>query len=564
MRKPLPACLFLGFFLSPGVHAADAPTQLPCRADFEPADAAYPFLRSGTEGIDIPAGSVIGQVHYTRLPIFNEADPDENRAIYRWANDVHILTREHVVTRQMLFAPGDTYDPRVLQESARLLRRQEHLFDADIRPVSLCDNVVDVEVITKDTWSFTPSLSFDRSGGDNTYGFFLQESNVLGYGKQIILEASNDVDRSSVGLRYNDPNLFGTRLTTELAWIDSDDGDQQLIDLRLPFYELDSTRAWALRLDNTEREDPQFRRGTRVTEVRHDIRDYSLEYGVSRGLEDGWVRRWTLGWRQRDDRFSDSDDRPPPSPFPVDRELSYPYIGVEWIEDAFTTAFNLDRLYRTEDLHLGLRLQARLGYAAENFGSRGDWLVLDGSVSDTLRYTGTDLLQHSLQWEGLWDLDEEEARDVLLSYQARYFHRRSDTRAFFARFETSWSKDLNTHRQVELGGLNGARGFRNRFQTGDSHAVLSLEERVYTDIHLWNLIRVGGAVFLDIGRTWKPEPGAETDDPLLANAGFGLRLASSKASSSRIVHIDFAFPLTNRDDPQVDSFEVAVNIKGAF
>src|SRR5690554_3706993 len=113
MRKPLPACLFLGFFLSPGVHAADAPTQLPCRADFEPADAAYPFLRSGTEGIDIPAGSVIGQVHYTRLPIFNEADPDENRAIYRWANDVHILTREHVVTRQMLFAPGDTYDPRV-------------------------------------------------------------------------------------------------------------------------------------------------------------------------------------------------------------------------------------------------------------------------------------------------------------------------------------------------------------------------------------------------------------------------------------------------------------------
>src|SRR5690606_38338571 len=112
------------------------------------------------------------------------------------------------------------------------------------------------------------------------------------YGRQIVLEASNDVDRSSVGLRYNDPNLFGTRLTTELAWIDSDDGDQQLIDLRLPFYELDSTRAWALRLDNTEREDPQFRRGARVTEVRHDNRDYSLEYGVSRGLEDGWVRRW--------------------------------------------------------------------------------------------------------------------------------------------------------------------------------------------------------------------------------------------------------------------------------
>src|SRR5690606_688383 len=147
-------------------------------------------------------------------------DPDEDRRLYRWANDFHALTRERVVARQMLFAPGDPYDARLLQESARILRRQEYLYAADIRPASLCGNVVDVEVITRDTWSLTPSISFDRSGGDNTYGIFLQESNVLGNGKQIILEASNDVDRSSIGLRYNDANLLGTRMTTELAWVD--------------------------------------------------------------------------------------------------------------------------------------------------------------------------------------------------------------------------------------------------------------------------------------------------------------------------------------------------------
>src|SRR5690606_10811613 len=150
-----------------------------------------------------------------------------------------------------------------------------------------------------------------------------------------------------------------------------------------------------------------------------------------------------------------------------------------------------------------------------DFGAQGDWLVLDGVLSDTLRYTGNELLQHSLQWEGLWNLDDEEARDVLLSYEARYFHRQTDDRSFFARLAASWSRNLNAQRQVVLGGLEGARGFKNRLQTGDRHVLLSLEERVYTDIHLWNLIRVGGAVFVDVGRTWNPEPGAETDEPLL-------------------------------------------------
>src|SRR5690606_6970046 len=114
-----------------------------------------------------------------------------------------------------------------------------------------------------------------------------------------------------------------------LAWVDSDDGDQQIVDLRLPFFELESREAWAVRLDNTGREDPQYLRGRRVTEVRHRIEDYSVEYGVSRGLRDGVVKRWTAGYRYREDSFGLSDDRPPPSLFPVDRRLSYPYVGLE-------------------------------------------------------------------------------------------------------------------------------------------------------------------------------------------------------------------------------------------
>ena len=54
------------------------------------------------------------------------------------------------------------------------------------------------------------------------------------------------------------------------------------------------------------------------------------------------------------------------------------------------------------------------------------------------------------------------------------------------------------------------------------------------------------------------------EDDYLANLGFGLRLASSKAASGRIAHIDFAFPLTNRGDRDVKDIQIAFNIKGTF
>jgi hemolysin activation/secretion protein len=94
--------------------------------------------------------------------------------------------------------------------------------------------------------------------------------------------------------------------------------------------------------------------------------------------------------------------------------------------------------------------------------------------------------------------------------------------------------------------------------------ALTLEERMYTDIHLFNLIRVGWAMFIDIGRAWNPDGDDGIEDDYLASAGLGLRLASSKSDKGSLLHIDLAFPLTNKDDPDVDSAEVSVKMKTRF
>ena len=57
--------------------------------------------------------------------------------------------------------------------------------------------------------------------------------------------------------------------------------------------------------------------------------------------------------------------------------------------------------------------------------------------------------------------------------------------------------------------------------------MLSLEERVYTDLHLFNLIRIGAAAFFDVGRAWEPGADSGIPDHWLAHVGFGLRLMSS-------------------------------------
>ena len=264
------------------------------------------------------------------------------------------------------------------------------------------------------------------------------------------------------------------------------------------------------------------------------------------------------------DEFHRSDESPPPSVFPTDRELSYPYVGFELIEDKFDTAFNLDQIYRTEDLQLGQHLSSTLGFASSALGSDQDRMVAAGVFSDPLMYTDDILWQHRLEWEGSWNLDSKAAEDVVISYETRYFRQATSRRAFFASFEAIYSRNLNSNTQIFFGGLTGARAFVNRFQAGDRRVSLTLEQRIYTDIHLFNLIRVGGAFFIDVGRVWESGVDNGVEDELLADIGFGIRLLSSKAASGRVVHIDFAVPLTNRNDPDVNKIQIAFNIKSSF
>ena len=547
---------------------AHADTQYPepdkthaCHEAFAAATSDYDFHR---KDLSVLADKSIGEVHVTRLPIFDESNEDENNWLYRWANRIHVQTREDHLREQLLFTSGDVYEARKVEESARILRDLGHLYDANIRLTSVCDDTVDLEVIARDVWSLTLDTSFSRSGGENDYRLGIGETNLFGSGQKISVVSEEDDERTTTSFSFRDRNIGKTRMRTNILIQDSDDGDRYAANLILPFYELDARRSWGIGFNNTERVDTQYFRGEDLTEIEHNIEDISVFYGFSNGLQNGAVSRYSFGYRYRNDEFSIADDLPPPSVLPIDQELSYPFFTFERVEDAYATAFNFDQINRTEDLHLGYTLVASVGYAAESFGSNADRIVFRGHFIDTIQYNDKILLRHHLKWQGLLNQDTDASEDAIVQYGINYFRSQTTHRSFYAALNLTWSENLNSHRQILLGGDSGVRGFDRRLQSGDRSVVLTLEERQYTDYHLLNLAYLGFAVFIDIGRAWDPDVDEGFEDDYLASAGFGIRLASSKSDSARVIHIDFAFPLTNRDEPETDSSDVSVNIKSSL
>ena len=93
-------------------------------------------------------------------------------------------------------------------------------------------------------------------------------------------------------------------------------------------------------------------------------------------------------------------------------------------------------------------------------------------------------------------------------------------------------------------------------------ALMTLEQRYYTDWYPFRLVYVGGAVFFDMGRTWGRDITGLESSGLLKDVGIGLRLGSSRSSFGNVIHIDLAFPLDGDDD--IDDVQLLVQTKGRF
>jgi hemolysin activation/secretion protein len=247
-------------------------------------------------------------------------------------------------------------------------------------------------------------------------------------------------------------------------------------------------------------------------------------------------------------------------PLPEDRELVYPWLGVDLVQDNYQERTNQDQIERTEDVLVGLRAGARIGYAAEAIGSDRDALMLSAYAQNGWDFNAASSLFMTAAASGR--VEDDGLRNAVLSAEARYYRTTSERTKFFATVNGVITEKLDADEQVLLGGEEGLRGYPLRYQAGTSRALLTLEERYYTGWYPFRLFHVAGAAFVDVGRTWGTDVTGATSDGLLKDVGVGLRLGSSRSAFGNVIHIDLAFPLDGGDD--VDSVQFVVETKARF
>jgi outer membrane protein assembly factor BamA len=499
----------------------------------------------------------IGRIDVQVQEIFEQ---DSLSVPYRLANDLHISTREQTVLQQLLFRSGDTYDPRLIDEAARLLRAQRYLSDATITPLHYNDdNTVDVLVKVHDVWTLNPGLSLSRKGGENSTRFKVEDTNFLGLGKQITLARSSDVDRTAWRLAYADPNVFGSRWTLASAYSSMSDGAEKALVLQRPFYSLDSR--WSANLAGLEMTStiPRYSLGQRVERINMQEQSFDIGGGVSAGLKNGWTKRYLAGLRYESRSFERHPDEPDAA-LPENRVLAYPWIGMEVIEDEYVSTRNLDQIGRTEDLYLGRSARIEAGLAASAFGSTRAAVVLRGSLQ-----AGADLgrERYLINTLGIDSrVEAGELANATFELNSRYYQRHSTRRVFFASIAATVGSKLDPEEQLLLGGDNGLRGYPLRYQAGSSSALVTLEERFYTDWQPLKLVNVGAAVFVDTGRTWGRDAFAAAPQGWLTDVGVGLRLGNARSGLGNVIHVDLAFPLNGGSD--LDSVQLLIETRKSF
>lgn len=506
------------------------------------------------------SGATIGRIILDKKNVFDTTQPGENKSIFRLANRWHIITRDSAIRQQLLFKPGDRYSKRLSDESERLLRRNSYLFDAIITPVRYENGVVDLRVWTRDLWTLMPGFSVSRSGGENRSRVSLSERNLIGTGITLKLSYTDNVDRSSTSFEFLDRNLGNSWTTLYFRVAENSDGDSMQVAFDRPFYSLDSRWSGGFAFLDDGREEAFYDLGNEVADYAVDSEYHSIHGGWSSGLIDGWVKRWTSGIVYDQDDFSAVPDGTLPALVPEDRLLVYPFVGFELLQDEFQTTTNRDQIGRTEDFYLGTRLSGRLGWADKGYGSDRDSLVYSATASIGFGAIAKKALFLSSWVSGRFD--NGAATNTRAGFSASYYNQISDKRLFFMTLAGDVGNNLDLDSYFELGGDNGLRGYPLRYQTGDSRALFTVEQRYFTDWYPFRLFRVGGAIFADAGRAWGSNPAGGQNLGWLTDVGFGLRLGPTRASGRDVIHIDIAFPLDG--DPSIDDVQFLIESKRSF
>jgi hypothetical protein len=497
-------------------------------------------------------------------PIFDESDSD-TIALHRFANWLHINTKEDVVAERLPFTVGDDVDENDLAEAERIIRQQSYIRDAKVRYVANCDSdePATIEVQTWDNWSMIPTVSYGRKGGQNKFSVGLKEDNLLGLGILTRFKYNTDEQRTGYQLTVASATPFLMPYSSLLLdFLDNDDGSLLHVEFDRPFYRARTERMYFGSYLTDDKEVDIYQNG----DTRNTFANQSHRYEIATGwqIDSNALRsqRIKVGLVDEESLFLPVFDKPNPlNTLPQDRKFQYLWLGFESLQRDYRIMSDIYLIEQAEDINLGWHYEAKLGLDfANNDGQQGLAYHLQVNL-DKGWQVNEGLLLFSVAGESVFN--QTNGDHHRLSANTEYFKRYGEWFGFYSRLSAETEQNPYLDLPVSIGDETGVRGYPLQYQHGSHSASGTLEARLYTGYNVYKLLNVGFAGFFDVGRAWGgQEAQLNESDQVLSSVGIGARLYSSRSSHKNVIHFDIVKPLTTTDN--VDTWEWRLQVKQAF
>ncbi|MBU8932376.1 MAG: hypothetical protein KOO62_00065 [candidate division Zixibacteria bacterium] len=486
---------------------------------------------------------LVDSIEIDNRNIFDTDSAGFNHFVFRLANRLHIITRDAVIRRELLFRVGESCSILRVEETARNLRNRLQLYDAWIEVDTLNNGHLLMKVVTIDEWTLAAGPSFSRDGNENIVSLSISDRNILGRNEFLSLGyVIQDIDDDYFDGRFIDQRFWRGQVVLDAMYSDNPVEKLRLLKIYRPYYDLEQSLTWEVIWG--------------AARSRIDIYHDTEPIGQSRAESD--LLGLSVGWRTGsyfdqllfDLRYAYLFERvigaDTLSNDPLDAELvaaALPRDSIYHLASAGVTATHLDftKLSRidgignTEDFALGQTVAFSVSRAFQPRLRTHIWDKLTGCLSLGYQF-GNSLTYLSYSREMWFDGGGYLRRLTNLSVYGFSYPVRFITFAFHGQYLSDWRND--NAEPLTLGGISGIRGYDKYFRTGNRRAVFNAEIRCFPDFDFLSLV-FSPALFMDAGRTWKVREEIGLRD-FYFSGGIGLRFAIGHSSRDRVIRLDLA------------------------
>lgn len=539
------ALLLCGLAGAGDAHAAAPAEDSLATAVHDTVVAGSVWRRVGGESCADLEGRPISRVSTVPRNIWDPVPQGPLSRVYAFGNRLHVRTRSSTVRANLLVEEGEPLDLRRVAESERVLRSLRFLSPESVL-VRLRGDSVELAFHTRDHWTTHPELNLE-SGGGRVYGSTsFTERNFLGRGWGLSASYREDPVGITRGLSVSNPHAFGSVWRTAFSAATGTAGKSNAFALEHPFQGEEGTHSIGVRWSRISSEAQLFDRGSLAARIPRRTEEAEVWWGIGHRTPSGLVRRARAIVTVLDRRLEPSllEQGADPEFEGGHDDLRQRRVGADlrlW-RPRFVQRRGINRFDRVEDFDLGPSLTIEGAFAPKAFGGTVDegharvrlaaGLDADGA--------GFGFAQASLR-----SRFRRDARELLGQVEARWFEQPMPRLTLVLGALGVAGRDMPRDFQVVVGGLDGLRAYPVHALAGTQLWRLNAEARYVGGRTMGDLLRLGGAVFVDAAHAWGI---GASDAPWHHDAGFGLRLSLPHSSLDEVIRIDIAWPIAPTRD----------------